>query len=199
MGDWLDEALDGQYQLIKVLRKTDTTEIVQLRNRVCGADIVRRSFIGTGEVYSMLARYSHPNISRVYDVYTVGGKVTVLEEYIDGITVGEILQTGLCEQSGVRRIITQLCGALEFIHSIGVIHRDIKPENVMLNSAGEVKLIDWGAARIYKRYINVMLTGEHPSKRMCQGPLRRVVERCTRLQPDERFSSAASLKACLNQ
>ena len=230
MDNWFQRTLDEEYQLVKVLKRSDDGDVFQLRHKELGRDIIRINHTGSADVYNLLRRYSHKNIARIYEVHTSGSSVTVLEEYIDGMTVGEVLQTGLYPENGVRKIAAQLCDALEFVHSIGVVHRDIKPENIIITSDGTVKLIDWNAARIHKKYIssdtitmgttgyaapeqygitqsdaradiysvgilmNVMLTGEHPSKKMCNGSLAKVIKKCTDIQPDRRYQTAAELR-----
>jgi len=230
MDNWFQRTLDEEYQLVKVLKRSDDGDVFQLRHKELGRDIIRINHTGSADVYNLLKRYAHRNIARIYEVHTSGSSVTVLEEYIDGMTVGEVLQTGLYPENGVRKIAAQLCDALEFVHSIGVVHRDIKPENIIITSDGTVKLIDWNAARIHKKYIssdtitmgttgyaapeqygitqsdaradiysvgilmNVMLTGEHPSKKMCNGSLAKVIKKCTDIQPDRRYQTAAELR-----
>lgn len=230
MDNWFQRTLDEEYQLVKVLKRSDDGDVFQLRHKELGRDIIRINHTGSADVYNLLKRYAHRNIARIYEVHTSGSSVTVLEEYIDGMTVGEVLQTGLYTENGVRKIAAQLCDALEFVHSIGIVHRDIKPENIIITSDGTVKLIDWNAARIHKKYIssdtttmgttgyaapeqygitqsdaradiysvgilmNVMLTGEHPSKKMCTGSLAKVIKKCTDIQPDRRYQTAAELR-----
>lgn len=230
MDNWFQRTLDEEYQLVKVLKRSDDGDVFQLRHKELGRDIIRINHTGSADVYNLLKRYAHRNIARIYEVHTSGSSVTVLEEYIDGMTVGEVLQTGLYTENGVRKIAAQLCDALEFVHSIGIVHRDIKPENIIITSDGTVKLIDWNAARIHKKYIssdtitmgttgyaapeqygitqsdaradiysvgilmNVMLTGEHPSKKMCNGSLAKVIKKCTDIQPDRRYQTAAELR-----
>lgn len=231
---WLNTTIAEQYSLVKAYKNNEDTKVIRYRHKIIDRDIILIEHRGTGEVYELLKRYSHKNIVRVYDCSVNGSMITVLEEYIDGITVGEVLQTGLYSESGVRIIISQLCDALDFSHSLGIIHRDIKPENIMLTTDGTVKLIDWSAARIYKRYIsadtktigttgyaapeqyginqtdaradiysvgilmNVMLTGEHPSKNMYSGSLAKVIKRCTDIQPKKRYQTALELKKQLS-
>lgn len=232
--DWLNKTIIEQYSLVKAYKSSDETKVLRYRHRTLDRDIILIEHKGNGEVYELLKRYSHRNIVRIYDCSVNGSMITVIEEYIDGITVGEVLQTGLYSESGVKIIIGQLCDALDFSHSLGIIHRDIKPENIMLTTDGTVKLIDWSAARIYKRYIstdtktigttgyaapeqyginqtdaradiysvgilmNVMLTGEHPSKKMYSGSLAKVIKKCTDIQPKKRYQTALELKKRLS-
>ena len=72
------------------------------------------------------------------------------EEYIDGITVGEALESGTFNYDGAKKIIIDICDALEVLHTNGFVHRDIKPENIIISNNGTVKLIDFNASRINK-------------------------------------------------
>lgn len=144
--------LREQYELIHVLKQEEQKEILHLRHKELGNDIVKRSFSGDYSVYQLLTTVKHPNIPLVYAVYPQENHCTVLEEYISGTTVSDLLGNELYHVRGVKRICTALCDALDALHSVHIIHRDIKPENVMITSNGVVKLIDYDAARIYKRY-----------------------------------------------
>lgn len=150
--NWIDGVIKEHYQFVRLLKRTDKTEICVYRHKELGRQIVKRTLYGSAEVYSVLRTLSHPNIANVYDVVCDGTKITVLEEYVDGQTVADYLQTGLYSPSGVRKVISSLCDALDLLHSHQIIHKDIKPENVMIDSNGNVKLIDFDAARIYKPY-----------------------------------------------
>lgn len=150
--NWIDKVISEQYQLVKVLKNTDKTQICVYEHKELGKRLVKRSINGTGEVYEILRTLSHPNISNVYEAFRSETGVTVLEEYVDGQTVGEYLLDNLYTEKGVKKIILSLCGALQFLHSNKIIHKDIKPENVMIDNGGTVKLIDFDAARVYKPY-----------------------------------------------
>lgn len=150
--NWIDGVIKEHYQFVRLLKRTDKTEICVYRHKELGRQIVKRTLYGSAEVYSVLRTLSHPNIANVYDVVCDGTKITVLEEYVDGQTVADYLQTGLYSPSGVRKVISSLCDALDLLHSHQIIHKDIKPENVMIDSNGNVKLIDFDAARIYKLF-----------------------------------------------
>lgn len=150
--NWIDKVINEQYQLIKVLKNTDQKQICIYEHKQLGKRLVKRSLSGTGEVYDILKALSHPNIANVYEAVKSETGVTVLEEYIDGQTVGEYLLDNLYTENGARFVTISLCKALCFLHQNKIIHKDIKPENVMIDNSGTVKLIDFDAARIYKPY-----------------------------------------------
>lgn len=94
-----------------------------------------------------MARISHPNVVGVYDVVRVGDLVLIVMEYVDGASLRDRLRTGRVPPTDALRLIPQLCEALQYAHDHGVVHRDIKPENVLIDSAGTLKLTDFGLAK----------------------------------------------------
>lgn len=96
-----------------------------------------------------LARLTHPNIVGVHDAGRAAGLCYLVMEFVDGTSLRELL-------SGPERvapeqalaIVRQICAALEYAHTNGVVHRDIKPENVLIDRAGRVKIADFGLAKI---------------------------------------------------
>ena len=147
---WLDDVLKTEYSVFRVLKNTETKTIIVYRHNLLNKCLVYRRFNGATEVYERLRKIKSENLTEIYDVSRDGNSVTVLEEFIDGMTVGEILQSGLYNENGVKKVVGSLCDALSIIHSLGIIHRDIKPENLMITNNGVVKLIDFDAARVFK-------------------------------------------------
>lgn len=105
-----------------------------------------------------LARLNHPNIVGVYDFGDVdyitdtgesGGVLYYfLMEYVDGINLRHLIQTGETTSRQALSIVMQMCEALQYAHNQGVVHRDIKPENILLDSHGRVKIADFGLAKL---------------------------------------------------
>ena len=117
-----------------------------------------------------LARLNHPDIVAVYDFGEVGqasslspseagkppsetGKMPVplhylLMEYVDGLTLRQLLQTRKLSPEQALSIVPKICEALQFAHERGIVHRDIKPENILLDKQGQVKIADFGIAKI---------------------------------------------------
>ena len=150
--NWLDKVFKENYQFVRALKNTKEKSICIYRHKQLGKYIVKRSFVGTGEVYYILRKFNHPNISQIYDVIRDNDKIIVLEEFINGETISEYLESDLFSPDGVVKIISSLCDALDFLHSHKIIHKDIKPENVMIDNNGNVKLIDFDSSRVYKPF-----------------------------------------------
>lgn len=147
---WLNSVLESEYDLVRVLRHTDKMTIRHLRHRRLGQSLTHLSFEGDGAVYRLLQTVRHPHLPRIYAVRQEGDRWTVLEEYIDGTTVAQVLESGLYSEAGVRRVAKAVCEAAGFLHSHGYVHRDIKPENVMIGCDGRVVLVDFDTTRLYK-------------------------------------------------
>ena len=93
--EWLDRVLAEQYQQISVLKSTEEKTILRLRHNTLGVGLICRRLHNDGQVYKKLIGFSHPNLPQVYDAVTDATDCTVLEEFLDGITVHEVLQSGL--------------------------------------------------------------------------------------------------------
>ena len=102
------------------------------------------------------AGLNHPNIVSIYDTgedsYTEGLTQTnvpyIVMEYVDGVTLREMLQNGprILPERGLE-ILAGVLAALDYAHRHGIVHRDIKPANVMINTHGDAKVMDFGIAR----------------------------------------------------
>jgi serine/threonine-protein kinase len=94
-------------------------------------------------------RLSHPNIVGVFDTGEADGVAYIVMEFVSGATLKSFLDRGdRFTVPDVARIMTELLNGLAYSHANGVIHRDIKPANVMMTDNGQIKLADFGVARI---------------------------------------------------
>lgn len=92
---------------------------------------------------------AHPNIMTVYEVGQEGDRYFIAMEYLDGKTLrNEIDTKGFLTQTRAVEIAKAILSGLEYAHGRGVIHRDIKPDNVQLLTNGNIKLTDFGIARL---------------------------------------------------
>lgn len=95
----------------------------------------------------MARRISHPNVCRIYDIGEADGLVFLSMEYVDGEDLGSLLRRiGRLPPDKALEIARKLCAGLAAAHDKGVLHRDLKPANIMLNSQGEVVIMDFGLA-----------------------------------------------------
>jgi serine/threonine protein kinase len=95
-----------------------------------------------------LARLNHPRIVTVYDFGETNGLYYLLMEYVDGMSLRQLLQTRKLVPEEALVIVPSICEALQYAHEQGVVHRDIKPENILLDKQGRVKIADFGIAKL---------------------------------------------------
>ncbi|WP_406695197.1 protein kinase [Singulisphaera sp. Ch08] len=95
-----------------------------------------------------LAKLSHPHIVTVYDFGQADGLFYLLMEYVDGVNLRQLLRTRRLEPKEALAIVPPICDALQYAHDHAVVHRDIKPENLLLDKAGQVKIADFGIAKM---------------------------------------------------
>ncbi|HVX10802.1 MAG TPA: serine/threonine-protein kinase [Pirellulales bacterium] len=95
-----------------------------------------------------LAQLSHPNIVTVYDFGETDGLFYFLMEYIDGTDLRQLVASRQLSPESALAIVPQVCDALQFAHSEGIVHRDIKPENILVDKRGRVKIADFGLAKL---------------------------------------------------
>ncbi|HWQ24894.1 MAG TPA: Stk1 family PASTA domain-containing Ser/Thr kinase [Gaiellaceae bacterium] len=94
------------------------------------------------------AGLSHPNIVSIYDRGTTDGSYFIVMEYVEGVTLKELIRSrGPCPIPVAIAYTRQLLAALRYAHRHGVVHRDIKPHNVIVDPEGVVKVTDFGIAR----------------------------------------------------
>jgi serine/threonine protein kinase len=111
----------------------------------------------------MLAQLSNEHIPRVFDRFSDQNHHYLVMEYISGITLEQKLQSagGKLPESEVIDVALQVLDTLEYLHNLEppVIYRDLKPSNVMLTPSEQVKLIDFGIARLFQPLSNATMIG----------------------------------------
>ncbi|MDF1657091.1 MAG: protein kinase [Verrucomicrobiales bacterium] len=96
-----------------------------------------------------MAKLSHPNIIGVFDFgVTSDEQYYIVMEYIEGTDLQALIQTGGLTTDHVVGWTTQICQALQYAHGQGIVHRDIKPANVMVTVGGDIKIADFGLAKL---------------------------------------------------
>ncbi len=94
------------------------------------------------------ALLNHPNICTIYGIHDEGEKPFIEMEFVDGMTVREKIAAGSMQIADCIRYAIQIGEALQEAHSKGIVHRDIKADNIMVSSKNQVKVMDFGLAKI---------------------------------------------------
>ena len=95
-----------------------------------------------------LGRLSHPNIVAVHNFGIRENMHFLVMEFVDGLNLRQVTEEERLDPAHAIQLVPELCDALQYAHSEGVIHRDIKPENILLDTRGRIKIADFGLAKI---------------------------------------------------
>jgi len=96
----------------------------------------------------VMARTSHPNLVQVYDMEQIQGANYIVLEFVRGKSLRDWLNRGAIPPPQVFAVMHGVLQALDYAHRHAIVHRDMKPENVLLSDEGDVKVADFGIARL---------------------------------------------------
>jgi DNA-binding response OmpR family regulator len=155
------ELFANRYQIMRVIGRGGMGMVYKANDRELAEDVAIKMLRGTGMMDdpTMLERFkteirlarriSHRNVVRTHDLGESGGAYYVTMEYVEGITVRDLIDMrGHLSVPSTLGIAQQLATSLEVAHDQGVIHRDIKPQNMLLDPDGVLKVMDFGIARL---------------------------------------------------
>jgi serine/threonine protein kinase len=149
----------GKYEVLDVLGRGGMGVVYRARDTRIGRDVAIKTltegFAGNAD---MLKRFyqeaghtgnlRHPNIVIIYDFGDENGLPYIVMEYLDGDPLDRLIHEKVPLHLSVKlEIMEQVCSALSYAHSQGMIHRDVKPANIIVQQDGLVKLLDFGIAR----------------------------------------------------
>lgn len=94
-----------------------------------------------------IAALNHDNIVRVYDIEQSYRTVFIIMEYLSGITLRDIIDSGhRLTLERITRLVAQVCKGLQYAHHHGVVHQDVKPGNIFIQDGDKAKIVDFGLA-----------------------------------------------------
>jgi tetratricopeptide (TPR) repeat protein len=156
----------GRYQVIRELGRGGMGVVYLARDTVLERDVAYkvlpeglrespnalRKFLREAKAAAQL---NHPNIVTVYDAGESEHGFYLAMEFVDGTTLKEVLQRkGAIAPGGVLYVLRQLADALAYAHSRKVVHRDVKTANTMWTAAKQVKIMDFGLAKLMEEVRN---------------------------------------------
>jgi predicted ATPase len=157
----LEHLQSGRYAILKKVGEGGKGVVFKARdnvlNRVVAVKMLKGGVLGD-EAYSrflreaqVVAKLNHHNIVSIFDIGKEDEKQFFVLEFVDGMSLRELGSTypeGKCDVQTVLRTGIDVCSALQYAHSQGVLHRDVKPENILITQEGIAKLMDFGLAKI---------------------------------------------------
>jgi TolB-like protein/Tfp pilus assembly protein PilF/predicted Ser/Thr protein kinase len=96
-----------------------------------------------------LAKFNHPNIEGIFDFDSQDGVDFLVMEYVDGGTLASRIKARSLSEKDIARLGAQIAEALDDAHDRGIIHRDLKPNNIAVTSKGQLKVLDFGLAKLF--------------------------------------------------
>jgi serine/threonine protein kinase len=149
----------GRYRIVKELGKGSMGVVYQAHDpqidRLVALKVLREDRVGGEDFVSRflkeakaIGRLSHPNIVTVYDVGRDHNTIYIAMEYLKGKPFNDVIRNGQMSLKQKVDISLQVARTLNYAHEKGIIHRDIKPSNIILSANGQIKLTDFGIARI---------------------------------------------------
>src|SRR5713226_8004641 len=94
------------------------------------------------------AALNHPNIAHIYEIGEADGVNFIAMEFIDGLTLRELIHGRQTELSKLLRYLQHAAEGLARAHAAGIVHRDLKPDNIMITNDGHAKILDFGLAKL---------------------------------------------------
>ncbi len=157
---FVGKVLDGRYKILELCGMGGMACVLKAQdlvmNRIVAIKILNDEYNGNEQAEARfideskaVAMLSAKNIVSVYDVAIYDDIKYIVMEYLDGITLREYLDNkGIISWKEACIYVLQILRGLEHAHSKGIIHRDIKPQNIILMKNGDIKVTDFGIAKL---------------------------------------------------
>jgi serine/threonine protein kinase/WD40 repeat protein len=149
----------GHYRVVRTLGAGGMGTVYEAEQdnprRAVALKVIRKGFASPGIVKrfiheaQVLGRLQHPGIAQIYEAGLAGdGQPFFAMELIRGLPLNEYAQKHRLDPHARLRLLARVCDAVQHAHEKGVVHRDLKPGNVLVNDAGQPKVLDFGVARV---------------------------------------------------
>jgi eukaryotic-like serine/threonine-protein kinase len=141
---YLAERADGQFRQRVAIKRIAASDV---------SDPIHQRFLAERQI---LAGLHHPNIARLLDGGITGdGRPYLVLEYVEGLPILDYCRRQRVDVRGKLRLFLQVCSAVQHAHQNLVIHRDLKPGNILVTPAGQVRLLDFGIAKLVNPTLSV--------------------------------------------
>lgn len=146
--EYIQNKLAQEYEEESVFKQTEFGSVQLYRHKNTEDRLVKiLSSNRNDDVFRLLRGKRSPHLPCIYEVCSTQDKLVVLEEFVPGKNLSELLENGPIDRQTACAYAEQLCDALSFLHNNGIIHRDVKPSNIIVKPDNTVVLIDLSIAR----------------------------------------------------
>jgi serine/threonine protein kinase len=161
----------GKYKVIRLLGEGGTASVYEAEHEMLGTKAaikvlnpILSSSIQIKERFrneaKLMASLNHPNITKVIDFDENENQLSIIMEFLEGEDLNrKIKREGPLSDNETLTIFTQTLGAFAYAHDKGIVHRDIKPSNIFVLPNGQIKILDFGIAKLLGQGNEMTLTG----------------------------------------
>jgi serine/threonine protein kinase len=147
----------GEVYLAEDTRLGRKVALKLLPESLIADDQAKRRFVQEARAASAL---NHPHIITIYDITSDDHRDFIVMEYVEGETLRDVLSHGRIDTKRALEMVTQVASGLAAAHEAGIVHRDIKPENLMVTRAGQIKILDFGLAKLIEKQRAALVTSD---------------------------------------
>src|SRR5262245_60485827 len=155
-------AMIGAYRIVELIGKGGMAEVYRARDTKLGRDVAIKilphalttdpdRLARFEREARVLAALNHPNIATIHGIEESGGVQGIVMELVEGETLAERIHRGRLTVPDTVSTARQIIDALDAAHEKGIVHRDLKPANIKITTAGVVKVLDFGLAKLDPR------------------------------------------------
>ena len=139
------------YQTVETLKSGGQCAIERVWCAPEDKDYIKRTYPDDRrDFFNILKTLRCSHIPRIHEVFFSDATI-IIEEYCRGRRLSDLIGNGAIPASLAQSIARQLFAAMDALHGLGIIHRDIKPDNIIISDEGEVRLVDFGIARLHQK------------------------------------------------
>jgi len=129
-----EQYLGSSYEMVDILKDSENSLVALVYDKIGRrVSVLKQRDMRSKGIYEMLKEMDNPYVPAIYRLIEQDGKLLVIEEYIDGRTLADILRyDGILDERTALHILKEICECLRHFHKRNVVHRDIKPSNIIL-------------------------------------------------------------------
>lgn len=146
---YIEKNLAENFEHIASANNSEHNKLLIYKHKSTNKMLVERISVNRNDdVFRTLKNKKIPNIGKIYEVCSDDDNLIILEEFIDGKNLLEIINGSVLSVKQASKYAFDICRAVNELHKLGIIHRDIKPANIIIDNNDNAVLIDLGIARL---------------------------------------------------